>query len=387
MIAQQRSLLDLPISFFEYDHEREAFANVPSQQTTLRRMIRTHYYRDSIEAIRAETEKANQDELKKYLPAFTPVALLNHRKRNTSFAEKIIQQHPLIMGDIDLKDNPDIDMSELKQYISRVPYILLCSYSVRGGLWFVVRLPDNQNPQSLAAHFRYLQKVFREKFGIILDASKGGNPAHLRFVSYDTDPYFNETPSVMSGTYTPPPPKPVSYCPDNRNTDDSQLLSQIAKIIEKAADGERHISLLKAARVAGGYVGAGRLDEETATLTLETLASNWPNFTKSQKTIRDGIHNGKYAPIYDTQTTGNSYSQSTPKQTPHPKPTLSIWDNPPIEYIPVPEIDELTDYPKEWDIQTGAKPSCRLIPSPNRFYYAEKTGVSPDRVYSLANFQ
>ena len=86
------TLLDVPISFFEYDHHRHSFANVPSQTTTLRRIASTGYYRPVIEDVRAEPDKERQDELKKQLPAITPVSLLYHRKRDTSFAQKIRHQ-------------------------------------------------------------------------------------------------------------------------------------------------------------------------------------------------------------------------------------------------------------------------------------------------------
>ncbi|SOD99027.1 hypothetical protein SAMN06269250_6250, partial [Spirosoma fluviale] len=115
------TLLDVPISFFAYDNQRSCFATVPAHQTTLRRIISTSYYRPTIDAIRAETDKAVQDQLKKQLPAITPVSMLYHRRRDTSFTQKIRQQWPLLMGDVDRKDNPGLDMAELKKHLSRLP--------------------------------------------------------------------------------------------------------------------------------------------------------------------------------------------------------------------------------------------------------------------------
>jgi hypothetical protein len=292
------SLLDLPISFFEYDLARNTFANVPSQQTTLRRMASTRYYQKPIEAIRSESDKHKQDEMKKHLSAFT-LALLRHRKKDTSFEEKIIYQWSLLMGDIDQKDNPGVDMAELKTHLCTLPYVLLCAYSVRGGLWFVVRLPDHQTPDTLAAHFRYLQKLFTNKFDIKLDSTKGGKPTDLRFVSFDAAPYLNDDATVFSGTYTPPPPrrKQVPYNPSTKD-DEGKLLARVVKVVNSAGEGVRHESLLKAARLAGGFIGADRLDEQNAILALETIASEWPQFGKSQKTIRDGIKYGQASPLF-----------------------------------------------------------------------------------------
>ncbi|GAB4038652.1 BT4734/BF3469 family protein [Spirosoma jeollabukense] len=297
--AFRPTLLDVPISYFEYDHQRDTFGNVPAQQTTLRRMGTTKFYRDPIEAIRAESDKTIQDTLKKQLPAFTPVAWLHHRRRDTSFSQKIRQQWPLLMGDVDKKDNPGINMAELKKHLTRLPYVLLCAYSVRGGLWFVVRLPDEQTPETLAAHFRYLQKLFSHKLGVKLDTTKGGNPTDLRFVSYDADPHVQEDATVMVGTYTPPPPKPrvVDYSRAD-GEDEGQLLAQLVRFTKSAGEGERHATLLKASKLAGGFVAAGRIDEQTAVYALETVASEWPTFSKSQKTIRDGVRYGLTSPVY-----------------------------------------------------------------------------------------
>ncbi|GAB3327858.1 hypothetical protein GCM10027299_29060 [Larkinella ripae] len=371
----ETALLDLPISFFEYDHQRNTFGNVPTQKTTLRRMVKTRYYREQIEAIRHEPDKVKQDELKKYLPAFTPAALLNHRKKDTTFAEKVIAQHPLLMGDVDLKDNPGIDMARLKEHIPRLPYVLLCAYSVRGGLWFVVRLPEGQTPETLAGHFRYLQKLFKERLGVKLDSTKGGNATDLRFVSFDSEPFLNEEATEMRGQYTPPPQRPVVTQWKAKDPNDKNLLTRIVSHVQKAADGERHTSLLKASRVAGGYVGAGRLDEQTATLALETVASDWPNFSKSQKTIRDGIRNGKNAPIYDTETVNQPYARSPPQKAAQPKPAASKWDNPIIEYIPVNVDEELSDYPASWDVSAYQQPTVKLVPSPRRAEWAKILNV------------
>ncbi|MBC3786484.1 BT4734/BF3469 family protein [Spirosoma utsteinense] len=306
------NLLDVPISFFELDHQRGHFANVPARNTSLRRIVSTKYYRSTIEAIRAESDPEKQGELKKQLPTITPVALLHHRRRDTSFAEKISQQWPMMMGDVDIKDNPGVNMAELKKYIARLPYVLLCTFSVRKGLWFVVQLPDHRTPETLAAHFRYLQKLFSDIFGVNLDKGKGGNPTDLRFVSYDPTPYINENAIVLSGTYEPPKAShTIDYSRFNRQ-DERNLLPRLVRFVRTAGEGQRHTTLLKAATVAGGYIAAGLVDEQIVTLALETIASEWPTFSKSQKTIRDGIRYGLTKPIYLVEKEQPYYTDSKP---------------------------------------------------------------------------
>ncbi|GAB3339515.1 hypothetical protein GCM10027299_52310 [Larkinella ripae] len=221
----------------------------------------------------------------------------------------------MLMGDIDLKDNQGVDMADLKQHVARLAYVVLCAYSVRGGLWFVVRLPENQTPETLAAHFRYLQRLFGERFEINLDPSKGGNPCDLRFVSYDPEPYMNEQATIMSGSYTPlPPPRPrPSHALAYFSKETSQLLTRIVRFAESAGEGQRHIHLLKAARLIGGYVAVGRINEKEGIQALEMVASHWPNFTKSQKTILDGIQYGLASPIDEP----NVYPNQTKASSPH----------------------------------------------------------------------
>ena len=367
------NLLDVPISIFA-----NRFAREPEGVTTLRRIVSREINRAPIEAIRAEEDEVKQKNLKDSLRAFAPVALLHHRKADTPFSEKIDYQWPILMGDIDRKDNPGLNMAELKYHLCRLPYLLLCAYSVRGGLWFVVRLPDNQTPETLAAHFRYLQKVFAEKFGVKLDSSKGGNPTDLRFVSYDAAPYFNEAATVLSGRYTPPQPRPQPrqqrYAPD-----ESVLLTRLVRFAESATDGNRHDNLLKAATAAGGYVAAGRIDEQTAVYALETVASEWPTFTKSQKTIRDGIRYGLAKPLYADE----------PRNDQRPKPHTTVkQDQPPrSSSVEILAVEPCDTYPAEWDDYTDCVPTLTL--SPNRDTFARLLGVAPDqlRLYRLKPHQ
>ena len=227
--------LDLPISFFN-----AGTSNVPARQTTLRRMATTSYYRPLVEQICAEPDEAKQGELKKQLPAITPVAWLHHRRKDTSFADKIKSQWPMLMGDIDRKDNPDVDMAQLKHHLTRLAYVVLCAYSVRGGLWFVIRLPDHQTPETLAAHFRYVQRLFSKNYEVKLDTSKGGNPTDLRYVAYDAAPWLNDSPTVMDKTYTPPPPKPVFSFTSDADKTRREVEDCISQVVQRSIDLAPH---------------------------------------------------------------------------------------------------------------------------------------------------
>ncbi|GAB2553676.1 BT4734/BF3469 family protein [Spirosoma areae] len=293
------NLLDVPISIFADTYKKQ-----PEDVTTLRRITTTGFYKEPIEVIRQELDEHRQKDLKKKLRAFTPVALLNHRTKGFPVKEQVNHQWPLLMGDIDQQDNPDVDMNELKRHIARLPYVVLCSYSVRGGVWFVARLPDGQTPETLVAHFRYLQRLFSQKFGIALDGSKGNNPTHLRYVSYDAEPYFNEAAGVMSGQYTPPPIAPRNDRPAYRFPSGEftrNALQRCVRLIEDAPDGQKHAQLNRAAFTAGGHIAGGVLDEADAITALEDAIRRKPNVADvraADRTIRDGIRDGKQQPIY-----------------------------------------------------------------------------------------
>lgn len=372
--AYRPTLLDLPISFFEYDQQRNTFANIPSQVTTPRRIVATRFYQSPVEAIRTESDKARQTELKKQLPATTPVALLYHRKRDTTFEEKIIQQWPMLTGDIDQQDNPYTDMADLKRFLKRLPYLLLCAHSVRGGLWFIVRIPDQQTPETLAGHFRYLQKLFQDKFEIKLDSSKGANPTALRYVSFDPDPYLNDNPTVMLGTYTPPKLQPTPPYTSNRvsRTEMQSALRRCVQIIEDAPDGQKHAQLNRAAYTAGGYIAGGVIDEHDAITALEDAIRRKANVTDlraADTTIRNGVRDGKQQPIFEDQPESISSTLSVPflrrvtdgtqeavPYTGHVVPaiaesstlpdTIFTPDESQIERLTVESCDT---YPKEWD--------------------------------------
>ncbi|MFD2573441.1 BT4734/BF3469 family protein [Spirosoma soli] len=274
--------LDVPISFFEYNRSHERFANVPTQTTTLRRMATTAFYRQIVESIRLEPDEERQKELKKQLPGFTPAAWLRHRKRDTTFDERVRQQWPMLMGDVDKKDNPSVDMAELKKCISRLTYVLTCAYSVRGGLWFVVRLPDHQTPETLAAHFRYVQKLFSTYFGVILDSTKGGNPTHLRFVSYDPEPYINENATVMDKTYTPKPAAP--YVPPRRSGNPALYAHE--GFID-ADELERQYGQA----ILSDLVGEALTHNGQVTRLFDTTTHSAEKFYLSGKTGKPSIHN------------------------------------------------------------------------------------------------
>ncbi|GAB3953289.1 hypothetical protein GCM10028805_36690 [Spirosoma harenae] len=359
-------------------------------------------YREKVELIRSLTDKAKRDEVKATLPAITPSGLFTYRQ-----ASALVQHSGVLQFDIDLKDNPHIrNYADLKRVIAKLPFVVYCGLSVSGtGYWGLVPIAD---PKRHGQHFDALKRVFAH-YKIILD-DKPRNVVSLRGYSYDPDGYFAQKVRLFD-LYDEPKPKPirkVDYSQFN-DQDDSQLLTRLVRYVEGAGEGQRHAMLLKAARLAGGFIGAGRLDEQTAVYALETIASEWPMFSKSQKTIRDGIRYGQVEPIYPEERTTPleiiSKTSSPPTYKTYKTPievdsrieqTVRVEVNTPqvvtmleewrLGLILRPTEDQLErqgydvpdHYPPILD-EKGEREYC-LVPSPNRIAFAKALGVPADQL-------
>ena len=73
-------------------------------------------------------------------------------------------------------------------------------------------------------------------------------------------------------------------------------------MIRQCDDGEKHATLLRAARLCGGYVAAGRMEEDEVVrvLTREILKRDVDDEKHTINTIRDAIEKGKQDPIRAT---------------------------------------------------------------------------------------
>jgi len=70
-------------------------------------------------------------------------------------------------------------------------------------------------------------------------------------------------------------------------------------MVRNSLDGERHAVLFKAARLCGGYIAAGRIEEEEAirVLVREFARRDYDEHYNPHATVRDGIEVGKNMPI------------------------------------------------------------------------------------------
>lgn len=101
----------------------------------------------------------------------------------------------------------------------------------------------------------------------------------------------------------PPQPQPAKLRiinPSPSETAKNRKLAAIGLAVRNAPLNEGHTTLLKMARLGGGYIEAGALSETDVIAELIAAASTRPNADahEIERTIRDGIANGRATPLY-----------------------------------------------------------------------------------------
>lgn len=271
--------------FFDRDKPDEG-TDAFLQQALYR--IRDGKSRELVEQIRTESDKAKRNKLKGKLPC---VCFNGHFLRR---ANKDITQHS---GHIILDFDDVADPEQLKRDLFARSYVKAVWISPSGtGVKCLVRIPNVISQHK--GHFAALVDAFE---GAELDES-GKDEARICYESYDPTILIRDEPDVFEGykvpSDTPPPPRSA----DGHARTDYGKLNLCAAMIRNSPDGAKHDTLLKAARLAGGYVAAGAVDEEIAVRILEAEIDSKPGVDDQKgayKTIRDGIEYGKRVPIYD----------------------------------------------------------------------------------------
>ncbi len=311
------NILDSPVSIF-------ANYNTPSnpKTVTIRQFLTSTKYRVEVERIRATDDKAERDKLKATLPAITPSGVFSYRS-----ADALVKHSRLICLDIDYKGNEAIgNFFELKEQLVKIPNVSFCIKSV-SGKGYAVGIPIAY-PDRHGQHFDTLKRIFWEKIGLVVDKACR-DVSRLRGYSYDPDVYLNDNAKVFT-LYDEPKKVVTKYVPRSSTSYAQQKdpLQACLRIIQDSHEGERHNTLLKAARLAGGYIAAGVLDEAHAEHALESEFGRreFDRHYKPQKTIRDGIAHGKLEPISE---------QKTVTQSPEPLGYPKEWNEPvPMDYVP-----------------------------------------------------
>jgi hypothetical protein len=247
--------------------------------TALERIRTGGKHRQKVSSIRT-----GQTSLKKELPIALWSGKFTERKDSS------IKEHSgLIVLDFD-----HIDVDGSKKVLATDDYVYACWISPSGeGLKALVKV---SNPESHRDHFRALQAYFDNQYGLEVDPS-GINESRACFESYDPDIVIKDSSAVFSKMISE---KALSQKAENKETyTDYNKLAIVSSMLRKAQDGEKHALLLKASILCGGYIAAGRLEEEEAihVLEREITRRDIDSIETARNTIRDGLERGKLMPI------------------------------------------------------------------------------------------
>tara|TARA_S200002703_G_scaffold76193_1_gene65832 strand:+ start:3873 stop:5669 length:1797 start_codon:yes stop_codon:yes gene_type:complete len=192
-------------------------------------------------------------------------------------------------------DFDHVDVDATKTSLATDDFIHSCWTSPSGnGVKAIVRIT---NPERHRDHFRALIKYFERTHGLELDES-GINESRACFESHDPDIIIKDDCKKFGHFATE---FAEAQTPTNEAYDytDYMKLNLAARMIRNAADGEKHSTLVRAARLCGGYVAAGKMeqDEVVRILHREICKRDVESESHALNTILDGIELGKKMPI------------------------------------------------------------------------------------------
>ena len=201
--------------------------------------------------------------------------------------ECITQHSGLAILDFDHVDN----LPEFKKQICEDEYTYACFISPSGdGLKVLVKIPPE-----IENHEQYYLGLI-QKYPNLDKTSR--NISRVCFVSYDPDLYLNENSEVFKTKGKITQKEKLVETREAINTDYNKINIAL-EIIRNATDGNKHHALIKASRLAGGFISGGLVEEFEAVrlLELEINKKNPDNPKQAYKTIQDGIEYGKREPI------------------------------------------------------------------------------------------
>jgi hypothetical protein len=194
-------------------------------------------------------------------------------------------------------DFDHVDVDSTKRSLATDDFIHSCWTSPSGqGVKALVKIT---NPERHRDHFRALVKYFERTHGLELDES-GINESRACFESYDPDIIIKDE-FKKFGHFTTEHAEAQTPTNEAYDYTDYMKLNLAARMIRNAQDGEKWITLNRASILCGGYVAAGRMEEEEVVRILfrEVCKREVDNEDHAKQTIIAGIEKGKQMPIKD----------------------------------------------------------------------------------------
>lgn len=256
-----------------------------------------------IEKIRSTTDKKERNTFKAKLPSIMfsgvfdkPIEKVDSSTGEVYYSERendSLSRHSHVVA----IDYDNIDPYKLKPKLKLDTYILACWTSPSGnGVKALVKISEpskhKQHYNSIISHF--------SKYGEVDTSNK--NVGRVTYLSYDPAIYINWDSWVYSGTLEDKKEKTLeTFTGAVHNYDYSKIMPSV-KMIRNSLIGERNTTFVKAARLAGGYVGSGYLPEKLAKLVLRSeynKVNPEEDDKDSLRALENGLEYGKQMPIYD----------------------------------------------------------------------------------------
>lgn len=224
-------------------------------------------------------------ESKKKLPVVLFSGTFSDRK------DEAIQSHSgFIVLDFD-----HVNVDEYKRVLSTDDIVYSCWRSPSGdGVKVLVRI---SNPERHRDHFRALQTYFEKQYGYDVDPS-GINESRACFESYDPEIVVNEAAKTFSSMIGDKVLNQNAKVIANTYTDYTKL-NIAAAMIRNAEDGEKHVTLIRAGFLCGGYISAGRMEEDEVIRVLmrEISKKDVESLEAAHTALVKSIEEGKLSPI------------------------------------------------------------------------------------------
>ncbi len=194
-------------------------------------------------------------------------------------------------------DFDHVEVESTKKVLATDEYIYSCWESPSGtGVKALVRV---SNPERHRDHFRALVRYFDGRYGLDLDES-GINESRACFESYDPEIVIKTVSQKFGKFVSEEKFEEPALEPTPQHTDYDKL-NIAARMVRNASHGEKHNVLIKAATLCGGYIAAGKMEEEEVirVLSREISKRDIDSMQSALDAIREGIEHGKTRPIRD----------------------------------------------------------------------------------------
>ena len=192
-------------------------------------------------------------------------------------------------------DFDHVDVNATKVSLATDDFVYSCWTSPSGnGVKALVQVTNTERHRD---HFRALVKYFERTHGLELDES-GINESRACFESYDPDIIIKDQ-NRKFGHFTTEFAEAQTPTSEAYKYTDYMKLNLAARMIRNAEDGQKWVTLNRASILCGGFVSAGRMEEEEVVRILfrEICKRDVDNEDHARQTIISGIERGKQMPI------------------------------------------------------------------------------------------